>query len=447
MTKLLPDGSTAWLVGLGGTSTEKSECITVDNSTGRVYVGGQFSGAATFASTNLTAVGGNDGFVACFEANGSFVWVRQIGGSGDEAVFDLKIASDGLHVCGNYNPSASWGATTFPTTSGTTSMFLIRADLDGVPVASTYVATTQGIQPNALVVLADGARVVAGQYTGSVFFPGDLRGNNGLTDLFVVAFEANGTMRWVITGGGNDFDEVISLIPSSAGGLILGASMGGGGQIADVNGNQSIPVASAGMIVGKVSTTGVYTPFLSYTGPQMGGLTEGKRGVLHVAANFSASVNLGTTTVDPPGSQASVFVASYRSAGELAGLATVSSDGYTGLLGIASTSDDGLALAGLATTSFKYNSQSLATGNSGLNAYTLLLSPPAMQLKIAKQSTQAHVTYPVYYFDAALWESSTLANGSWTQVAAPATQAVGEMQKDFDASAGKNFLHLRWATP
>ncbi len=450
LTKLLPDGSTGWLRGMGGTLTDKPECVTTDPATGRVYVGGLFAGTATFSTTNLTAVAGNDGFIACFEANGDFAWVRQIGGSGDEAVFDLKVGPDGLHICGTYSATGSWGSLTFPATSGETWMFLAKADLNGVPVSAIYPKATQSIQPKRLVLLADGTRVLAGQFTGTLLF-GGFRASIGVSDLFVAAYETDGTLRWLISGGGTGNDEANNLIRSAAGDLLLGASVeidsDGNGQITDSNGAQTLPLAVNGLRVARISEAGVYSPLMSINGAQPGGLAEGQRGVLHLAGNFSAAVNLGTTVVNPPGGQASVFLASFLNSGELAGVATVSSSGFTGALDLAITSDDGLALAGLATTSLKHNEQTLSTGNTGLNAFTLLLAPPELRLKLARQGNQMRVTYPTYFFYATIWESATLTSGSWTQVSGVSTLTLGEMQRDFDGTGAKRFFQLRYSTP
>ncbi len=448
VTKLLPDGSTAWLLKAGGTLSEKAECVTVDSASGRVYVGGQFQGTATFASTNLTAVAGSDGFVACYEANGDFVWVRQIGGSGDESVFDLKIGTDGLHVCGNYNFSASWGSTTFPASSGTFRMYLVKASLDGVPSEGIYLQSTQTMRPRRIALLADGTRVVAGHFSGTTLF-GGFRASNGVDDFFAVAYEANGTFRWLITGGGAGNDKANSLMVSAGGGLLLGASVEAGlngvGQVTDKNGSQSLPLAANGLRVARISEDGAYTPVKSITGPQMGGLVEGKRGVWHIAGNFSSAVTLGSTVVNPPGGQASIFVASYLSSGEMAGVATVSSSGASLAVDMISTSVDGLALAGSAHTTLSHNEQLLATGHASVNAFAMLLAPPELRLKLTRQGEQVHLTYPSYFYNATLWESTTL--GSWTEVGTPATLTLGEMQKDFSATEAKRFFHLRYETP
>lgn len=448
LTKLLPDGNTAWLLRLGGTSAEKAECVSTDPANGRVYVGGQFAGTASFGNTNLTAVAGNDGFIACYEADGNFVWVRQIGGSGDESVFDIKKAADGLHVCGSYTASGSWGATTFSSTGGARWMFTVRADADGIPQAGIYTSSTQSIQPKSIVVLTDGARVIAGTFTGTLLLPGSVfRDSNGVDDFFAIAFESNGSMRWVITGGGTGNDGANSLIISAAGDLLIGNSVGGGGQVTDANGTQSISLASTGMLVARVSSAGVYTPLKSVAGPQLAGLAEGTRGVLHVAANFSAAVTLETTTVNPPGNQSSVFIASYLTTGDLAGVATVSGVGACSALDMAITSVDGIALAGLSTGNLKYAEQTLATGNVGLDAFTLLLAPPALRLDIALQSAQVRLTYPAYFYDASIWANTTVNSGSWTQIGSASTLTVGGMQQDLGATDAMRFYQLRWLNP
>ncbi|HEY1172068.1 MAG TPA: hypothetical protein VGH19_11910 [Verrucomicrobiae bacterium] len=447
LTKLLPDGSTAWLLRMGGTSTERAECVAVDAVSGRVYVGGQFEGSAVFGSTNLTAVAASDGFIACYEGDGTFVWVRQIGGTGQESVMDIKVAADGIHACGRYNSTAAWGETSFQPASGSENMFLIRANADGVPQAETYVVSSASIQPERMVVQSSGQRIVAGKFSGLAFFP-TMRNSNGSYDVFVAAYDSAGALQWVITGGGSDFDEAISLVSSTAGGYLLGMNVSedsdGQGQITDASGSQSLPLIADGMRLARISESGAYTSRLAVNGVLLGGLAESKRGVLQVAANFSGDVNLGSTTVSPPDGQPSVFVASYLDSGELAGVATVSSAGYTGLLDMVATSGDGLALAGLSTTSLKHNGQTLATGHASLNAFTMLLAPPEMRLRISHQSNQVRVTYPAYFYNASLWESTTLNSGSWSMVSGASAMAVGEMLKDFSATEAKRFFHLRF---
>lgn len=448
LTQLLPDGSTAWLVKMGGTLSETAECVATDAVSGRVYVGGQFSGTATFGSTNLTAASGNDGFIACYESNGTFVWVRQIGGAGEESVMDVKVAADGIHACGRYNSTAAWGETAFTPASGSENMFLVRASADGVPQTATYVASSFSIQPKRMIVRSNGDKIVAGKFSGLAFFPGNLRNSNGSYDVFVAAYSSSGALQWVITGGGTGFDETIGFVGSSAGGYLLGLNAGqdsdGQGQLTDVNGLQTMPLIADGMRVARINEGGAYTPMLAINGVQLGGLAESKRGVMHVAANFSSDINLGTATVSPPEGKPSVFIASYLGTSELAGVAIVSSADYTGLLDMALTSVDGLALAGLANTSLKYNAQALATGHASLNAYTVLLAPPELRLEIARQNNQVRLTYPAYYHNALLWESTTLNGGSWTQVGSASTLTVGEMQKDFSATETKRFFHLRF---
>jgi hypothetical protein len=57
--------------------------ITVDVN-GNVYVTGYFSGLCTFETTNLSAAGLYDIFLAKYDQSGSLQWVKRAGGSGDD---------------------------------------------------------------------------------------------------------------------------------------------------------------------------------------------------------------------------------------------------------------------------------------------------------------------------------------------------------------------------
>ena len=97
VTKYDAGGALLWAKRAGGTSGDQGFGIATD-STGNSYVIGSFGGTATFGpgeanETTLTAAGGNDIFVANYDANGALLWAKRAGGTG----FDRGhgIAKDG----------------------------------------------------------------------------------------------------------------------------------------------------------------------------------------------------------------------------------------------------------------------------------------------------------------------------------------------------------------
>lgn len=61
-------------------------CYGVAASTSKVYITGLFNGTVQFGSTTLVSAGSNDIYIAELDAStGSFIWTEQAGGTGDDA--------------------------------------------------------------------------------------------------------------------------------------------------------------------------------------------------------------------------------------------------------------------------------------------------------------------------------------------------------------------------
>jgi gliding motility-associated-like protein len=84
-----------WVNKIGGTGADISQmCAVAPN--GNVYVGGKFTGSMDLdpgpGVTTVTSAGNDDMFLACYNANGTFLWGYNIGGAGIDAI--LKITTD-----------------------------------------------------------------------------------------------------------------------------------------------------------------------------------------------------------------------------------------------------------------------------------------------------------------------------------------------------------------
>ena len=123
VVKLNSSGDLIWAKSVGGsggpvpgTSAEdKAYSISVGPS-GNVYVCGHFSGTVDFnpglGTFNMTSAPNNEGltcashpdaFVLKLNASGSFVWAKQIGGSGFDDAYSLALgASESVHIVGRY---------------------------------------------------------------------------------------------------------------------------------------------------------------------------------------------------------------------------------------------------------------------------------------------------------------------------------------------------------
>jgi hypothetical protein len=199
-------------------------------SGGAIIVGGTFTGSATFGpgetlEATLTAAG-NDGFVARFESDGTFSWVKQqLAGGQTVQVMGLARATDGsLYVSGWFLGNVTFG----PNEPGETSlsstgtpMFLARLADDGSLMWVRAAGGTTGwAEAAAVTALDDGGVALTGTVHASVVFgagePNETTitsGENGADDDVLVArYFSDGTLAWAKQAGfqGNHYGYAVA---------------------------------------------------------------------------------------------------------------------------------------------------------------------------------------------------------------------------------------------
>jgi hypothetical protein len=98
-------GNLAWARSAGWYQNEKALGVTCDNS-GNVYICGFFGDTAKFGNTFIygTGTGGRDIYIAKYDANGNFQWVRQAGSMGRDEAKSIKCdAAGNVYICGMYS--------------------------------------------------------------------------------------------------------------------------------------------------------------------------------------------------------------------------------------------------------------------------------------------------------------------------------------------------------
>ncbi len=83
LAKYDPSGNLIWATSFGGPSLDSVSDMATDNL-GMIYLGGNFRGKTFFGSgqgyDSISSNGRSDGFIAKFDQNGGFEWLKRIGG-------------------------------------------------------------------------------------------------------------------------------------------------------------------------------------------------------------------------------------------------------------------------------------------------------------------------------------------------------------------------------
>lgn len=101
-------GQLTWARAVAGDGDGRALAL---DSRGHAFVGGSFSGTATYGNTTLACSGDADGFVAHYTPQGNATWATKVGGPTYDSVDDLAInpKSDKIFVTGlqNFTPQGT----------------------------------------------------------------------------------------------------------------------------------------------------------------------------------------------------------------------------------------------------------------------------------------------------------------------------------------------------
>src|SRR5690554_72536 len=84
IAKIAPNGTSVWVMAVGGTSSDRGLAIAVDNNQ-NVIVSGFYSGTVNFGNGISLSSNANsqDAFVAKYSPSGSIIWAKSGGSSGN----------------------------------------------------------------------------------------------------------------------------------------------------------------------------------------------------------------------------------------------------------------------------------------------------------------------------------------------------------------------------
>jgi hypothetical protein len=239
-------------------------------------------------------------------------------------------------------------------------------------LGGTSIDRAYSIQPT-----PDGGYIVAGE-TGSI--DGDVTGNHGGHDAWVVKLSSTGSLQWQNSLGGTNNDIAYSIQPTSDGGYIVaGYTMSTGGDVTGYHGNQDVWVvklSSTGSLQWQKALGGSSYDYALGIQPT----TDG--GYIMVGKTYSTD---GDVTVNHGAYDA--WVVKLNSTGSLLWQKTLGGMGDDGVLGIQPTPDGGYILAGDATST-----DGDVTGNHGqYDAWVIKLGPELSNTGFVKEAV---VVYP-----------------------------------------------------
>lgn len=232
VVKLTSSGAMQWQKSLGGTGDDAAFSMDATSDGGYILAGVTYSGNGDVTGYHANAseyVG--DIWVVKLDSNGNMEWQRALGGTLDEAAFNIRQTSDGGFIIATYTSSNDGDVNG---NHGGDDGWIVKLSSSGSIQWQKSLGGSSVDHTNSIDLTTDGGYVIAG-YTGSR--DGDVSGNldTVYAQYWIVKLDAAGALQWQKSYGGSMDDAAQSIQQTSDGGYIVaGSSASNDG---DVNGH------------------------------------------------------------------------------------------------------------------------------------------------------------------------------------------------------------------
>lgn len=228
VVKLNDVGSITWQKTLGGSDNEIAYAIQPTTVGGYVV-----AGVTTSNDGDVTGNHGSyDAWVVKVDAIGNIIWQKALGGSGSDHALALQRTTENGYVLAGKTTSEDGDVTG---NHGTNDVWVVKLNDMGDIIWQKALGGSSSDIAYAVQQTTDGGYVVAGRVLSN---DGDVTGNHGAFDAWVVKLDAMGNMTWQKTLGGSESDLAYAVQQTTDGGYVVaGTTLSNDGDVTWSNGD------------------------------------------------------------------------------------------------------------------------------------------------------------------------------------------------------------------
>jgi hypothetical protein len=219
-------GNIQWQKSLGSSSAEEVQSIQQTSDNG--YIIGGTTG--NIADGDVTQIyGGTDYWIVKLDSDGNIQWQKSLGGTGFDVVHSIQQTFDGGYIVAGVYERA------IPPYALNSDYGIIKLASNGDIQWQKFFGGSNSEVANSIQQTADGGYIIAGFSNSN---NGDVLGNHGNSDFWILKTDNTGTLQWQKSLGGTGNESAGSIRKTVDGGyIIIGYSSSNNGDVSGNHGN------------------------------------------------------------------------------------------------------------------------------------------------------------------------------------------------------------------
>lgn len=205
--------ATIWAACLGGTQFDRAEHVKATTDGGAIVIGTTSSSDGDITD----APGYIDFWIVKLSATGAIQWQKTLGSNNTDYAYGIDQTSDGGYVFTGAVGSTNRDVT--PSAFGS-EIWVVRLNATGdIQWQKTFGGSGEDYG-YCIKQTTDGGFVVAGSSNSN---DGNVTGNHGVFDVWILKLSATGALQWQKSYGGSNFEEAYAIRQTADGGYLVAA--------------------------------------------------------------------------------------------------------------------------------------------------------------------------------------------------------------------------------
>jgi hypothetical protein len=302
-------GAHLWSHGFGDNQAQVSYAVALAPN-GDVALTGGLDGTVGFGGAPLTTAGGNDAFVALFDAEGEHRWSRQFGDAAEQLGYAIAVDGSGnVVVAGTFDGVLALGSDVH-TSTGEQDIFLAKLSFNGTVLWSESFQSPSSKYCMDLVIGGADAITLVGTFEGTLDLGSGPMSSAGSGDIFVARYAASGSPLWSKRFGDGSHQEAYSAYPVSGDGVVITGTMAGN---VDFDGTVATGFGGQDVFVVKLDSGGgvVWSQHFGSTDDQFASdvAVDAANGDILLTGSFKNTIDFGGGPLAAATTEKEVFLA------------------------------------------------------------------------------------------------------------------------------------------